>query len=108
MNPLSWVILECQVPESLWLERDDETALIVRQRWVDRARLRASSVNDAFQEADARFERIWTAVVAEMAKGQRPPVVAHPLGHHVEHWNVPDEQTVIANLTSFDTYEGDQ
>lgn len=91
--------------ELLWLERDDETALIVRQRWVDRARLRAHVTRMAMRDADARFARIWHAVAKEMAKEQR---VTHPLGHHLEHWNVADEQTVIDNLTSFATYEEPQ
>jgi hypothetical protein len=47
--------------------------------------------------------KAWSNGVA-LGLSVKPNAVAHPLGHRLESWCLPDQQTLINNLTSFDTY----
>jgi hypothetical protein len=63
------------------------------------------------QDVNAAYLEGFTAgkLVASKVLHDRAPrggLYLHPLGHQMERWDVPDEQTLIENLTSFDTYEG--
>lgn len=58
----------------------------------------------ATSRLDAGFRAYASGVAMGMDVRRKP---LHPWGHRVEHWAL-DEQSVIAELTSPDTYEGEE
>lgn len=54
-------LLSLPLSPALWLERDDQTAMMIRDRWTERAKARAKAwrvFDDAIRLSDEQIKRL--------------------------------------------------